>query len=422
MSSYCIITIGCQMNKADSEFYGDILKKHGFSDATADVADVVMVNTCAVREVSVHKLESKLGELFKRKRKTGLPLIGVIGCVPAIDPGAFKKRFKQVDFVLGTYSDKRMMEQGLKEALGLADEVPVEAKASSVSAFVPITYGCDCFCTYCIVPHVRGRLVSRPQEEIISEARGLVQKGAKEIILLGQNVNAYGKDRGEKDAFADLLKKVGDIPGLVRLKFITSHPKDTTVEGIKSLRHINKLAWYFHFPLQAGSDEVLRRMNRGYTLAQYKELVAQIRETFPRAGITTDIIVGFPGETLAQFEETLQALRDIRFDNVYAAMYSMRPKTPASNFEGQIEKEELHRRVNTLFALQKEITFDVAKECVGKTCEVLIEKNKGERSIGLSEMGRMIEIKGIFEVGTIVETKIVGPGLGCLKGEAIDAA
>lgn len=419
MPSFCFLTIGCQMNVSDSEFYSNILLESGFVEAPEEEADIIFINTCAVREGSVHKLDSKLGELYKRKRQTGLPKVGVVGCVPAIDLESFKKRHKQVDFVLGTYHDRESMQGALEEALGFELEHGVSPRASSISAFVPITTGCDSFCTYCIVPYTRGRLVSRGVEEILSEAKSYIESGAREIVLLGQNVNAYGLDRGEKDAFVDLVQKVSELPGVLRVRFITSHPKDMNEEILLRLREIKNLAWFFHLPIQAGSDEVLSRMNRRYTVEDYRRLIENVRKIFPGAGVTTDVIVGFPGETEEQFEQTMALFRELRFEQAYMAMYSQRPKTPAANFSGQVDREELHRRVSAIVEQQKRIAEQVGVNYVGGVLSVLVENVENEYSFGLSETGRLVKIKGQFEKGTIVKVKISKPGMRSLEGEPV---
>jgi len=265
------------------------------------------------------------------------------------------------------------------------------------------------------VPYARGRLVSRPESEIIAETKQKIEAGAKEIILLGQNVNEYGLDKGEKDGFASLLEKVDELEGLKRLKFITSHPKDmdrATLERLSKLKH---LAPYFHLPIQAGSDEVLRRMARGYTKAKYLELVANIRGLFDNPAITTDIIVGFPGETREQYDETLALLDKVRFDQVFVAMYSPRPGTPAAKMDGVCSHEELHYRINTLLDKQREISKKLSEESVDLTFDVLVESCDDGVSRGNSGQGRLVEIDEILPVGEIVRVKIVSAS-GRLKG------
>lgn len=417
MPSFHFQTIGCQMNSADSEFYASILTECGFTQTDADEADLVFINTCAVREASVHKLESRLGELFKRKRLTGSPRIGVIGCVPAIDLEIFKKKHKEVDFVLGTYPDRKSMELALVEALGIALDHPIALKTSTVSAYVPITTGCDSFCTYCIVPYTRGRLVSRKPEEIVAECKQLIANGTREIVLLGQNVNVYGKDFDDNFSFTDLLSSIDGLDGLARIRFITSHPKDMDEKTLLKLRGLKKLAWYFHLPIQAGCDEVLRRMNRRYTVDEYKALIEKIRTIFPVSGITSDIIVGFPGETEEQFEETVNVVSQIRFDQIYVAMYSKRPKTPAAQFHQQVESDELHRRINKLLDVQRAISIEVSQEYVGRICKVFIESTDGEKSAGLTETGKLTFIEKALKPGEIYDVKITRSSLASLHGE-----
>ena len=257
-----------------------------------------------------------------------------------------------------------------------------------VTAFVPITYGCDSFCTYCIVPHTRGRLISRPKIEIIDEIKALINVGTVEVILLGQNVNVYGMDKGENDGFAELLQEVNDIDGLKRIRFLTSHPRDMTLETIEQMKGLAKMAPYFHLPIQAGNDEVLRRMNRGYTIESYKRLIGKINSTFPLRGLTTDLIVGFPGETEEMFDDSMRVLEEIRFDQVYSAQYSKRPKTPAANFVDQVDEKELNRRINIVVERQREIASENAKKNIGLVHNVLIEDCLEGMSVGMSGTGK----------------------------------
>ncbi|MCK5744353.1 MAG: tRNA (N6-isopentenyl adenosine(37)-C2)-methylthiotransferase MiaB [Caldisericia bacterium] len=415
---YHIHTLGCQMNKSDSELYSSVLEDAGYNLATPETADIIFINTCAVREASVHKMESKIGEWIAMRNKTGKPKkIGVIGCIPAVDIAEFKKKHRNIDFVLGTYPDKDSMKTALISTLGLHINRNIIPK-SSISAFVPITSGCNCFCTYYIVPYTRGRLISRTESEVINDIKNKLSTGAVEIILLGQNVNEYNLDHGDKLGFVKLLEKVDRIDGLKRLRFITSHPKDMNDETIERMANLKNLAPYFHLPVQAGSDEILRRMARGYTRSQYLHLVNKIREHFPVSAITTDVIVGFPGETIAQFEDTLSLMDEVKFDQLFCAMYSPRPKTPAGNLPGRCDKEELHRRINTVLAKQREIGSKITKSYLDKESKVLIQNHVDNTTVGMNERGRFIDIEGIHPIGEILNVKITSVD-GRLKGKVI---
>jgi tRNA-2-methylthio-N6-dimethylallyladenosine synthase len=420
MPGYHFITIGCQMNVSDSAFYAKVLENAGWEESSLDDADVVFINTCAVREASVHKMESWIGQLAAMRRRTGKPRIGVIGCVPAIDLAVFKKRHPQVDFVLGTYSGRQEMEVALIDAVE-CDLTENNPKPGDVTTYVPITYGCDSYCTYCIVPYTRGRLVSRPLHEIRDEIKALLDNGTYEVILLGQNVNAYGLDKGKTDGFAKLLEEVDNIDGLKRFRFLTSHPRDLQLETIDMMKGLSKMAPYFHLPVQAGSDEILRRMNRGYTVAQYKKLIDKINEVFPVRGLTTDLIVGFPGETDEQFNDSMRLLEDIRYDQVYSAQYSRRPKTPAASFVDQVDDKELNRRINIVVDRQRVIASENAKKNIGLIHEVLIEYCTDGVSTGMTGTGKFVRLEKALDPGTVVKIKITEAGDGPMTGECLES-
>jgi len=419
MPTYHIQTLGCQMNFSDTQVYAALIEEAGFLPERYEVADVVIINTCAVREASVHKMESWIGVHAKRKRETGLPKIGVIGCVPAIDLSEFKRVHPQVDFILPTFTDKKAMEVALQETLELNPVEGLTPRRSQITTLIPITSGCNSFCTYCIVPYTRGRLVSRPMDEIFVEAKSAIEAGAKEIFLLGQNVNVYGKDLDQSDGFVRLLERIDDIPGLLRIRFMTNHPRDMDEETLIRMREIKNLSSHFHLPVQSGSNQVLKLMNRGYTLLQYKHLISKIRDIFPTCSVTTDIIVGFPGETPSHFKETLNLLEEVRFEQVYAAMYSKRPKTPAANFVDQVADAELHNRINELLDVQRKISNEIAASYIGKQTKVLIDHTEGGLSVGYNQTGRLIRIQGQIEPGIMVGVCITKSSLGSLNAELL---
>lgn len=407
------------MNISDSAFYARVLESAGWQESELERADLVFVNTCAVREASVHKMESWIGQLAAYRRRTGKPKIGVIGCVPAIDLAIFKRKHPQVDFVLGTFSSRQEMEQALLQAVE-CDPTEGKPKPSKVTAYVPITYGCDSFCTYCIVPHTRGRLISRPVHEIVDEINALLDNGAFEVILLGQNVNAFDLDKGDPDGFLNLLETVDSIEKLKRFRFLTSHPRDMKPETVEKMKHLKKMAPYFHLPVQSGNDEILRRMNRGYTTSQYKELIASINENFPLRGLTTDLIVGFPGETESMFEDSMKLLEEIRYDQVYSAQYSKRPKTPAANFVDQVDEKELNRRINIVVDRQREIASENARKNLGLIHQVLVEDCIEEMSVGMTGTGKFARINESLEPGQLVTVRIIDAGDGPLLGELLE--
>jgi len=403
------------MNKADSELYASVLKSIGYEASDEQSADIMMVNTCAVRQASVHKMESLIGKWVAMRNKTGKPRrIGVIGCVPAIDIQSFKSNHQQVDFVIGTYPNKDQMIEAMKDTFEFASSINLKTE-SQVSAYVPITSGCNCFCTYCIVPYTRGLLKSRNEHEVLDEVKNRISNGAVEIVLLGQNVNEFGLDKGDKHGFIKLLERIDSIKGLKRLRFITSHPKDMDDHTIERMSKLDRLAPYFHLPVQSGSDDILRRMARGYSKDQYLHLVKKIREEFPVCAITTDTIVGFPGETEGQFQETLDLMDNVQFDQVFCAMYSPRPKTAAQKMTGRCTSEELHRRINLLLEKQKVIGKRITNNYLNTHTKVLTLSYTDNNTTGINERGRFVEIDGRYPIGNIVNVFIKSVD-GRLKG------
>ena len=345
---YHTITFGCQMNENDSERLAGQLRSIGYS-ATEDKedADLILINTCCVRESAEKKIYGKIGELKRLKQENPNLIIAIAGCMAQKDKEKLFKKAPHVDLVIGTHNTHQLvellgqLESSRDKVLAvwdqaelLAPDVPTIRK-STISAWVPIMYGCNNFCTYCIVPYVRGRERSRPAADIVKEIRQLGDDGFKEITLLGQNVNSYGKDTGSDD-FADLLQAVDNIDSIARIRYMTSHPRDMSEKVMQVVAGSKRICEHFHLPIQSGSDEILKQMNRGYTTADYRQLVAGIRERMPQASLTTDIIVGFPGETEELFQETLECLKTIRFDMAYTFLYSVRSGTPAATMSDQV--------------------------------------------------------------------------------------
>ncbi len=435
---YFVRTYGCQGNEADGETISGILEFLGYSKADdVEEADVILLNTCAVRENAEEKVFGEIGALKKLKRVNPDVIFGICGCM-AQQPHIVDKileSYPYIDLVFGTHNINRLPLL-LKEALfnkervvevlsnnnEIVENLPM-ARNSKTKAWVNIMYGCDKFCTYCIVPYTRGKERSRLMEDIIKEVKELKEEGYKEITLLGQNVNAYGKDLNLGYDFATLLSKVSDT-GIERIRFVTSHPWNFTSEMIDMIATRDNIMPYIHLPIQSGDDEVLRRMGRRYSYKEYKELYDEIRSKVKNASISTDIIVGFPNETEEQFENTLKAVRECEYDSAYTFIYSPRVGTPAAKMEDNVSMEDKKKRFNRLV---EEVTRSAKKrndEYVGKTIKVLVEgtskKNKDILS-GYSEENKLVNFKGdINKVGSIVNVKIHTSKTWTLEGDEVE--
>ena len=390
--AYQVITFGCQQNEADSERIRGILEEAGFDATTDETADIIILNTCAIRELAEKKVFSMLGKFKAKKADNKNMIIGVLGCMAAeksvIDK--LKKSFRYVDFTLEPnrlHDLPRLVYLALTQKqksfpLGMdtgdiVEELPTVRKEGS-AAWVSIMYGCNNFCTYCIVPYVRGRERSRDSSRVIAECRELVESGCKEITLLGQNVNSYRSDI----SFYELVKRISDIPGDFRLKFMTSHPKDVPDELIELFKENgSKLVPYFHLPLQSGSDKVLKRMNRTYNTERYLSVVNKLREVRPDIALSTDIIVGFPGETDEDFQKTLDILSEVRFDFVFAFVYSPREGTPAAKMPEQIDPKIKSERITNLLKFQDGIALSKNQKHVGETFDVLVDTKEKKDGI-----------------------------------------
>ena len=438
MKFYYIKTFGCQMNEHDSEKLAGILEGMGyFPAAPGQIPDVLLVNTCCVRETAEHKALSYLGRLrFKKARKPQM-IIGVCGCMAQREGMAGKLRhvFPYVDLIFGTHNIARLpelLERAARERgpvvevlalpAELAENIPVK-RTGNLKAWVSIIYGCNNFCTYCIVPHVRGRERSRKPEDIIREVEDLGKKGYKEVTLLGQNVNSYGKDLDRPVSFAALLEKLNEVEGIKRIRYTTSHPRDFTDDIIDAVARLEKVCENFHLPVQAGSNRILKMMNRGYTREYYIDLTQKIRRKLPGAAITTDIMVGFPGETEEDFEDTLDLVEKVRFDSSFTFVYNTRPGTPAAEMEDQVSPETKKRRIQSLIALQNKITLEKNREEIGYLHEVLVEEtseNKPGTLSGRSRTNKVIVFKGDPDViGRIAEVEITDAHLAYLEGSLV---
>ncbi|KEI15240.1 (dimethylallyl)adenosine tRNA methylthiotransferase [Clostridium haemolyticum NCTC 9693] len=435
---FFISTWGCQMNEEDSEKISGLLKGIGYTRTDIrDDADVVIFNTCCVRENAEQKVYGHLGELKALKRKNPDLILIVTGCMMQQKgmPEKVMEKFPHVDIIAGTYNSYKLPEyiervktEG-KSIIEIWDKekdivegLPVDRK-SDIKAFVTIMYGCNNFCSYCIVPYVRGRERSRDPQNIIDEIKDLVSKGYKEITLLGQNVNSYGKGLIPEINFADLLRMVNKIEGLERIRFMTSHPKDVSDELIKAMAECEKVCEQGHFALQSGSTKILEKMNRKYTREDYLNLVKKLRVAMPNIGISTDIIVGYPGETEEDFEETLSIVKEIEFDSAFTFIYSKREGTPAAKHEDQVPDDVKHARFNRLVEAINEIMARKNKKFHGEVVEVLVEgpsKNDDTKLMGRTRTGKLVNFDGdISNVGKLVNIKITKANSFSLTGEII---
>jgi len=379
-----INTIGCQMNVYDSERIAGVLIPLGYHE-TDDIkkADLIIVNTCSIREKAEQKAFSFLGRLADMKKHNPSLIVGIGGCVAQQEGKKVIGRMPQVDIVFGTHAVYRLPEHIRKiESTGnrIVDvelsetiyEYDSPAPDKKPSGFVTIMRGCDNYCAYCVVPYVRGTETSRKPEHIISEIEGLVASGVREVTLLGQNVNSYGKKEG-LCSFSEILARMNSIEGLLRIRFTTSHPKDLSDELIYAFRDLEKLCSHFHLPVQSGSNKILKKMNRKYTREKYIERVEKLREACPDIAVSSDIIAGFPGETEDDFQETLDLIKTVEFDSLFAFAYSDRPNAPAAEFSGKISEKEKNKRLREVLSLQEKYTKKKNDALVGKTEQILIE-------------------------------------------------
>lgn len=437
--TYVALNYGCQMNASDAEHYAGQLQELGYaSGSDIHTADVIIVNTCCVRESAEKKIAGKIGELKGIKAKNPELVICVAGCMAQKDGDKLLKKHPQVDLLLGTayVNDfKQILTDYLADRKGgsytdlTIHQSEFEGKMvrqSTFSAWIPIMYGCNNYCTYCIVPYVRGRERSRSVENIVAEIEQAVAEGYTEFTLLGQNVNSYGKDFGDKEAFAKLLRRVNEIKGVERIHYMTSHPRDMNEEVIRAVAECEHVCENFHVPFQAGSNEILRRMNRGYTREKYLDLIKMIRSYVPDASITTDIIVGFPGETDADFEDTLSLVKEVGFDAAFTFIYSKRSGTPAAKMENQVPLDVKKARLNKLMELQNISSLKCNDKLVGKVVEVLAEgptpKQKNVWS-GRTRTNKLVlwPTEGReYEVGEKVYVQIDTAQTWLVKGKAVD--
>ncbi|MCM1216168.1 MAG: tRNA (N6-isopentenyl adenosine(37)-C2)-methylthiotransferase MiaB [Lachnospiraceae bacterium] len=421
----CVTTFGCQMNARDSEKLTGILRQAGYEITDSENADLVIFNTCTVRDNANQKVYGRLGELNGYKRKNPDMKIALCGCMmqePTVIE-KLKKSYPFVNLIFGTHNIFKFAEllctvyenenNGMiidiwQDTDKIVEDLPIERKYPFKSG-INIMFGCNNFCSYCIVPYVRGRERSREPKDIIREIENLVQDGVVEVMLLGQNVNSYGKNLAEPMTFAQLLKEVEKIEGLKRIRFMTSHPKDLSDELIQVMKESKKICRHLHLPLQSGSTKILTRMNRRYTKEQYIELAVKIRREIPDIAITTDIIVGFPGETEADLEETLDVVRTVKYDNAFTFIYSKRTGTPAAAMEDQVPREQVKRGFDRLLKLVQDTAREQTAKYQGRVMEALIEEvNESDGSM----------VKGRLSNNTIVHL----PGDASLVGKLVNVS
>lgn len=420
--TFFVRTYGCQMNELDSEIMVGLLENRGLQRShEEDDADLLIFNTCSIRDLAERKVMGKLGKLGRAKHKN--TIIGVTGCMANAKKDSLFRKLPHIDFVLGTnniHDLDNVLDEVLasgQQAIRTDDKFEFELnyigaqRDSKIKAYVSIIRGCDKFCTYCVVPYTRGPEVSRPPEHILEECRQLADKGYKEITLLGQNVNSYGKDKPEWNClFHDLLYKIDAIPGIERVRFMTSHPVDITRELMEAVRDLRTLCEFVHFPLQAGSNRILRKMHRIYTVEQYFDKVRMLKEIAPNVSLGTDIIVGFPTETEEEFLQTYNALKDIEYSVAFIFTYSPRKGTPAMRWKDDIPEEVKLERLQRLMALQNEIYAKQLQGFLGQQVEVLVEQqnSKDETNMkGRTRCWRKVIFPGGNElVGTLQKVNI----------------
>lgn len=427
-----ISTYGCQMNVNDTERMLALLEMVNFVPvSTPEEASLIIINSCSVREKPVHKVHSEAGRYREMKSQNPRLKIGVSGCVAQQEKHKLLKDVPVLDFVFGTDAIDQLpeivarayLENERVVAARFENEKPYSVETlirnPGVSTFVNITKGCDNFCTFCVVPFTRGRERSRALRELVADVKSLVARGVKEVTLLGQNVNSYTSDCGAN--FARLMKTLAEDTDIQRIRYTTSHPKDFDQELVDiSQKYRGKICDSIHLPAQSGNSEVLARMNRGYTRQEYLEKVRMIREAIPGVVLSTDLIVGFPGETEEQFADTVSLIKEVRYDNIYAFKYSPRPFTKAARWPDQVAAEEKQRRLRTLLDLQREISFELAKDYDGVTTEVLVDSPaNGERQLqGRTTQNKLVFFEGSRDlIGQTVPVKVLKAFPNVLRGE-----
>ncbi|OGP95274.1 MAG: tRNA (N6-isopentenyl adenosine(37)-C2)-methylthiotransferase MiaB [Deltaproteobacteria bacterium RBG_16_47_11] len=432
-----IETYGCQMNEHDTERILRLLEGfHYLETKDAQEADVILINTCSVREKPEHKVYSALGRFKWLKEKRGA-VIGVAGCVAQQEGDRLLDRIPYLDMVIGTHaipmlpqllqkievSGERVCKASFDPAGNYLKTILPQEPLDKVRSYVTIMQGCDHFCSFCIVPYVRGREQSRPSREIIEEVERLVEMGVKEVCLLGQNVNGYGKGVKEEISFSELLERINEIEGLDRVRFTTSHPRDLSEELIQAYSKLSKLCDHIHLPFQSGSDKILKTMHRGYTEESYLERIDRLKKVCPSIAVTADVIVGFPGEEERDFEETLNLIQKVRFDDLFSFKYSPRKGTRAAQFTDKVEEKVKQDRLSVLQEIQKEITLQKNQELEGRVEEVLVEgrsKQSHQDVTGRTRTNKIVNFEGDLSlVGQLVPVRITKAYPHSLRGESL---
>lgn len=429
MAKVYIRTFGCQMNEYDSQRIASAFGELGYDLTTIpEEADFAVINTCSVREKPQQKVASEIGRLKTIKNIK----IGICGCVAQQEGENFLNNYKDVSFVFGTDAIDRLYEiidivqkGGRICDTGISNKgisIPLFERTTSVSAYVTIMKGCDNFCTYCIVPYVRGREKSRPLEEILEEVSYLAEHGVKEVTLLGQNVNSYGKNLHISMSFPDLLRLVCRVDKIERIRFVTSHPKDFSEKLIHVMAEEKKIAPYLHLPLQTGSDNMLKSMNRKYSYSEYREKVLMAKYKIPGLALSSDFIVGFPGETDEDFEKTLTAIKEIRYESIFAFKYSPRPKTKAFSMDDDVSEDKKLERLHRLLEAQEKVSAEILEGYVGKTTDILVEgKSKKDSEIfsGRNPQNRIVNFSSNYKlkIGDVVSVLITEAKKNSLFGK-----
>ncbi len=437
MKKVYLRTFGCQMNEYDSERLLALLAGEYVPCQAPEEADLILINTCSVRRKAEEKVYSMAGRFKHLKARRPEIIIGICGCVAQQEGERLLKRFPHLDLVLGPQNIYRIRE--ILEEIERTRKPQVRVEMESrfrppvvvpsldgkrpIKAQVTIMQGCDNFCSYCVVPYVRGREISRPPEDILREIECLVRQGVREVTLLGQNVNSYGKKEKGFPSFAELLRMVAEIPDLWRIRFTTSHPRDLSEDLMRAFAEVEKLCEHLHLPVQSGSDRILKRMNRGYTREEYLGKIRRLREICPEIALTTDIIVGFPGETEEDFAETLSLLEEVRYDEIFSFKYSDRPYARAREFPEKIPEEVKAERLSRVHALQARITEEINRSYIGREVEVLVEgpsETRPELWTGRTRTNHVVNFSapaGLDLKGALVYVFIKDTGKHSLRGE-----
>jgi len=412
MPKYHIWTIGCQMNKAESERLGSYFEQLGYqATATTEKADLIVLNSCVVRQSAENRVVNKLNALKPLKKLRPNLTLALTGCLVNSEVAQLNRRFPHVDYFFKAGDYPQWLEKPEWEQILPRHPVP--------STYVSIIQGCNNFCSYCIVPYRRGRNRSRPVKEIVSEVKELVNRGTKEVTLLGQNVDSYGHDLPDRPDLADLLHELNAIDGLLRIRFLTNHPKDMSPKLIEAVAGLDKVCEHISLPVQSGSNEILKAMRRGYTAEQYRQLITEIRRKIPEVALSTDVIVGFPSETEPQFQQTAGLLSELRFDTVHVAAYSPRPGTiSARELEDNVPATEKRRRLNEIERLQEGIAAEINARLLGKTVEVLIEGERKGKWYGRTRSGKLVFISNRKDCrGQLMNISIEKTGPWSLQGK-----